>query len=60
VSPIFPKFRRQHPVGTFILDFYGHEARLAIEIDGGQYAEEDQSIYDQKRTENVRRGGTRM
>ncbi|MGE5599382.1 MAG: endonuclease domain-containing protein, partial [Bacteroidota bacterium] len=26
------KFRRQHPVGPFILDFYCHEAKLAIEL----------------------------
>jgi very-short-patch-repair endonuclease len=29
------KFRRQHPVGIFILDFYCHEKKLAIEVDGG-------------------------
>jgi len=28
------RFRRQHPVGRFILDFYCHEERLAVEIDG--------------------------
>jgi very-short-patch-repair endonuclease len=28
------KFRRQHPVGRFVLDFYCAEARLAVEIDG--------------------------
>ena len=28
-------FRRQHPVGPFILDFYCPEARLAVEVDGG-------------------------
>ncbi len=28
------KFRRQHPVGRFILDFYCHEERLAVEVDG--------------------------
>ncbi len=28
------KFRRQHPVGRFILDFYCAEKRLALEIDG--------------------------
>ena len=28
------KFRRQHPIGRFILDFYCHEVRLAVEVDG--------------------------
>jgi very-short-patch-repair endonuclease len=31
------KFRRQHSVGTYILDFYCHEKKLAIEIDGSQH-----------------------
>ncbi len=33
------KFRRQHPVGPFVLDFYCHEANLAVELDGGQHTE---------------------
>ena len=28
------KFRRQHPLGPYVLDFFCHEAALAIEIDG--------------------------
>ncbi|MGD9844630.1 MAG: endonuclease domain-containing protein [Variibacter sp.] len=32
-------FRRQHPVGPFVLDFYCPAARLAIELDGGQHNE---------------------
>jgi very-short-patch-repair endonuclease len=28
------KFRRQHPIGAYVLDFYCHKALLAIEIDG--------------------------
>lgn len=31
-------FRRQHPAGSFILDFYCSTLRLAIELDGGQHA----------------------
>jgi methionyl-tRNA synthetase len=34
------KFRRQHPVEPYVLDFYCHEAKLAIELDGGGHAEE--------------------
>jgi very-short-patch-repair endonuclease len=33
-------FRRQHPVGPFTLDFYCPTLRLAIEVDGGQHAEQ--------------------
>jgi len=43
------KFRRQHPLGSYILDFYCHEAKLAIELDGGQHAEAAQSLHDEKR-----------
>ena len=44
------KFRRQHPVAIFILDFYCHEKRLAIEIDGGIHKSVDQSEWDKNRT----------
>jgi very-short-patch-repair endonuclease len=40
-------FRRQHPAGGFVLDFYCPALRLAIELDGGQHAEE--SLRDQRR-----------
>jgi crossover junction endodeoxyribonuclease RuvC len=30
-------FRRQHPAGTFVLDFYCPALRLAVEVDGGQH-----------------------
>jgi very-short-patch-repair endonuclease len=42
-------FRRQHPVGPYILDFYCAEARLCIEVDGPVHAE--RSDNDQRRTE---------
>ncbi|MEM7222130.1 MAG: endonuclease domain-containing protein [Pseudomonadota bacterium] len=32
------KFRRQHPMGPYIVDFYCSAARLVIELDGGQHA----------------------
>jgi very-short-patch-repair endonuclease len=31
-------FRRQHPIGPYILDFYAPSLKLAIEVDGGQHA----------------------
>lgn len=33
------KFRRQHPIGNFILDFACRDVKLAIEVDGGQHNE---------------------
>ena len=51
------KFRRQHSVGSYILDFYCHEARLAIELDGSEHLEEANFQYDQKRTEFLQAQG---
>ena len=41
-------FRRQHPVGQFIVDFFCPAAKLVIEIDGDTHAE--QAEYDAERT----------
>jgi len=54
------KFRRQHPVGRYILDFYCHEEKLALEIDGGQHNPEDQREYDDKRTALLNEQGIRV
>lgn len=43
-------FRRQHPVGKYIADFYCHAARLVVELDGGQHAEADAAASDARRT----------
>ena len=43
------KFRRQHPLERFILDFYCHELKIAIELDGGQHAEEKSQARDSQR-----------
>jgi very-short-patch-repair endonuclease len=44
------KFRRQHPVGNYILDFYCHEAHLAVELDGSGHLEDQQIEHDSMRT----------
>ncbi len=49
------KFRRQFPLSPYILDFYCHEASLAVELDGGQHAEQQQ--YDQQRTTHLENQG---
>jgi very-short-patch-repair endonuclease len=52
------KFRRQHPLGPFIADFYCAEKRLVIELDGGIHVE--QPGYDQLRTERLTEHGYRV
>jgi very-short-patch-repair endonuclease len=42
-------FRRQHPAGSFVLDFYCPALRLAIELDGGQHAQESEQESDRLR-----------
>jgi very-short-patch-repair endonuclease len=44
------RFRRQHPVGGYIVDFVCLEANLVVELDGGQHSEESQSAHDAQRT----------
>jgi very-short-patch-repair endonuclease len=44
------KFRRQHPINDFIADFYCHERKLLIELDGGYHLDESQAEYDAGRT----------
>jgi very-short-patch-repair endonuclease len=45
------KFRRQHPIDRFIVDFYCAEAKLCIEIDGSSHLASEQKEYDKARTE---------
>ena len=42
-------FRRQHPVGPYVLDFYCPQLRLAIELDGGQHNEAVNAAKDRRR-----------
>jgi very-short-patch-repair endonuclease len=48
------KFRRQHPIGRYVVDFVCIEHRLAIELDGGQHATDPQ---DPSRTDWLERQG---
>jgi very-short-patch-repair endonuclease len=43
------KFRRQHPSGPYIADFYCHEARLVVEIDGEGHNRGDRPARDAER-----------
>ena len=42
------KFRRQVPIGEFIVDFVCFDCDVIVELDGGQHA--DQTVYDNQRT----------
>lgn len=54
------KFRRQHVMAPYILDFYCHEAKLAVELDGGQHNEPDRKRQDEKRTAVLAKQGVRV
>jgi very-short-patch-repair endonuclease len=43
-------FRRQHPAGTYVLDFYCPQLRLSIELDGSQHGERPQQSRDEQRS----------
>jgi very-short-patch-repair endonuclease len=51
------KFRRQHPVPPYVLDFYCDELLLAVELDGGQHNEGSAAAKDQVRTEFLQSKG---
>ena len=51
------KFRRQEPIGGYIVDFYCPALKLVIEMDGEHHESPDMSDYDSVRTEKLRRSG---
>jgi len=51
------KFRRQHPISFYIVDFYCHKLKLVIEVDGLYHDNEEQQIKDKKRTAAIERHG---
>ena len=44
------KFRRQHPIGSYVLDFYCAEARLAVEVDGAVHDHPERLAHDRRRS----------
>jgi len=49
------KFRRQHPISFYIADFYCHEARLVIEVDGQIHKRRKHIDHDKNRTAEMDR-----
>ncbi|MDB5429284.1 MAG: hypothetical protein JWP35_400 [Caulobacter sp.] len=43
------QFRKQHPIGPYILDFYCSRARLAVEVDGASHENDGRIVHDERR-----------
>jgi very-short-patch-repair endonuclease len=54
------KFRRQHPVDIFVLDFYCHELKLAIEVDGEIHLSAEAREYDEGRSYELENFGIKI
>ena len=54
------RFRRQHPIDIFIVDFYCHKFKLAIEIDGEIHLKKKIIEYDDGRTHDIEKLGVRI
>ena len=54
------KFRRQHGIGPYIVDFYCPEQSLVIEVDGDSHADADQMLKDQLRDRYLQSLGLRV
>ena len=54
------RFRRQHPVDIFVLDFYCHEIKLAIEVDGRIHLKREIQEYDEGRSHDIEKFGIKM
>ena len=52
-----PRFHRQYVIGNYIADFYCHQAKLVVELDGSQHCTPEKMEYDQKRTEYLQSQG---
>lgn len=54
------KFRRQHPIWNYIVDFYCHSLKLVVEIDGEVHSREDVKINDAIRQGHIESLGIRI
>ncbi len=54
------KFRRQHGIGPYIVDFYCPEQSLVIEVDGDSHADADQVVKDKQREQYLQSLGLRV
>ncbi|MEA3496740.1 MAG: endonuclease domain-containing protein [Bacteroidota bacterium] len=54
------KIRRQHPISNYIVDFYCHEKKLVIELDGGIHEQLEQKLYDIDREKELTNLGLKV
>ena len=54
------KFRRQHPIGLYIADFYCHPVRLIVEIDGKIHDKEEIRVSDEQRESDLKSWGNKV
>lgn len=54
------KFRRQHPISLFIADFYCHQLKLIIEVDGEYHNTVEQIKKDDERTQVLQDNGVKI
>ena len=54
------RFQRQKTIGSFIVDFYCHAAKIAVEIDGSQHYTEQGLGYDSERTAALEKYGIKV
>lgn len=55
-----PRFRRQYVIGNYIVDFYCHQAKLVVELDGSQHYTPVEMEKDQKRTAYLETQGLKV
>ena len=54
------KFRRQHPIGDYIVDFYCHKLKLVIELDGKYHEKPNQIRMDEFKEEALKESGIKI
>ncbi len=54
------RFKPQHPIDIFIADFYCHQVKLVIEVDGGYHKNKDQREYDIGRESDLDKWGIKV
>lgn len=54
------RFKRQHPIAYFVADFYCHNAKLVIELDGKYHDRTQRQLYDEERTRILNEFGLKI